>query len=416
MLVVLTACSQNVPTVVAPTGPDALTAPALLTATPPPPTAVPSPAPTGTVLTMLAYGHSSRVFALNLPEGWEVLDDSNEQRIVVRLLPPLGYGSRATVEVTNEGPLTPEEVRQLAESYLRLNYVQIPGYTEVSRSELPDGRLQFVYLYDDHRGATGRETLTVQQVGPYFAALRLYLSDRETSALGSTLDAIAASFTVDPLAGWGSTVAAINPAELRVVSALLWRDRAGITHYSGEVYNASPADVAAVQVTVAFCDAGGIVMAEVTQGVGVKVIQRGGSGAFGISVEDLPDDVAVCSEQPSAEPARADPSYTTALSLDASVSYHQWRRDLTFEGPITNFSLSPVDRVQVIMVSYDAENRVIGYAEAPLDPTVVLLPGQSYDFSYVIPALGGQPDHVVTLVEAHVQTAGSHSLVPAPTP
>jgi hypothetical protein len=174
--------------------------------------------------------------------------------------------------------------------------------------------------------------------------------------------------------------------------------------------------VTAVQVRVAFCDSGGIVLAEITQAVGLKLIPRDSSGAFGLAIDDLPEGVVICSEQPSAEPARADPSYTTALALDARVSYHQWRRDLTFEGPITNFGLSPVDGVQVILVAYDAENRVIGYAEAPLDATVILLPGQPHDFSAVIPVLGGQPDHVVTLVEAHVQASDSHSLAPMTTP
>jgi len=411
MLSGLGGCTQDIPAVTSPGSLGTPTAPALLTATPLPPTPLPV-IPTETVLTMFHYAHLSRVFAVNLPEGWEVLDDSTAHRLLVRLLPPIGYGSRVTIDVSNEGPLTPEEVRQLAASYIRLNYEQVPGYTEVSRSDLPDGRLQFVYLYDDHRGATGRETLIIQQAGPYFAALHLFLSDRETASLSAMLDAIAASFVIDPLAGWGSTVAAINPAELRVVNALLWRDRSGVTHYTGELYNASPADVSDAQIAVAFCDASGVVLAETSQPVGLRVIPRGASGAFGISIEALPEGVTICLERPSALPARPDPAYTTALSLQAAVSYHQWRRDLTFEGPITNYGLSPVDRVQAILIVYDVNDHVIGYAEVSLDATLVIQPGQSIDFQHIIPVLAGQPDHVVTLVEAHVQDMTSRSLAP----
>lgn len=404
------------PTVVAPVNMTALTqAPVLPTASPLPSTPVPTAAPTQTVLTMLAYRHPSRVFALNVPEQWNVIDESTPQRIVVNLIPPAGYGSRVTIDVTNEGTLMPADVRELAESYIRLRYSERPGFIEVSRSELPDGRLQFVFLYDDHRGATGRETLTIQQVGPYFAAIQVFLSDRETASLAGTLDAIASSLAVDPLAGWGSTVAAINPAELQVGNSYLWRDRAGMSYYAGDLLNAAPSAIEAAVITVTFCDGSGIVVKELKLPTALTQIPQGGSSPFGLSVEGLPEGATICGEQAAAEPAHLDSSYTTALTLNAQVEYHQWRRDLTFDGPITNHSLVPVHRVKVILVVYDSENQIIGYAEIPLETEQQILPGQQVPFRQVIPALGGEPDHVVTLVQANVITQENHSLIPTPT-
>ena len=68
----------------------------------------------------------------------------------------------------------------------------------------------------DRQGATGRETLTIHQIGPFFAALRVFLSDRDTASLGLVLNSLAGSFQVDASAPWGTRVAAINPAELRI--------------------------------------------------------------------------------------------------------------------------------------------------------------------------------------------------------
>lgn len=411
LLMLMAGCTQDVPTVIAPVNVNAMTNAAFLTATPPPPTPVPS-MPTQTVLTMLQYGHASRVFSLNVPQGWTITDDSTPQRIRVTLIPPVGYGSRVMIEATYEGALTPEETRALAESYLRLHYFEEPGYLEVNRTDLPDGRLQFVYLYDDHRGATGRETLTIQQSGPYFVALRVFLSDRETASLSTTLEALAASLVVDPMAGWGSEVAAINPAELHIGNTLLWRDPNGITHYAGDVFNVSPTAIESVLITVAFCDSTGIIIKEVTQPAALTQVAQGSSSPFGLTAEGLPENINMCGEEASAEPAHPNPNYTNQLSLAASVSYHQWRRDLTVEGPITNYGLSPVHRISVIIVAYNAENRVIGFGEVPLNADVELQPGELYDFETVIPALADQPDHVVTLVQANVITTVNHSLAP----
>lgn len=412
----LAACSPTPPTVPSVvTDPGQQTVPVLPTATAIPPTIAPTMPPTQVPLFVSAYRHRTGVFAINLPERWEAIDNSNDQRVLTRLVPPMGYGSRVIVDITNEGPLTPDEVRSAAESYVRLNYVESPGYNEVTRTDLPDGRLQVVFLYDDQRGATGRETLLIQQVGPYFAALRVFLSDRDTASLGLTLEQVGGSLLVDPLAAWGTQVAAINPAELRIDHTLLWRDRDDNTYYAGELFNASPADISDAAVTISFCDATGIVIAEITQPVDLKIIPRGTTAPFGIVSDTLPDDVRVCAEQPAAKPAARNSAYTTSAVLNATVSYHQWRRDLTVEGPLTNYGLSPVTRVEVIIIAYDAENRVIRYAHVPLESTIRIEPGQSYDFSTVIPVLGGQPHHVATLVQGQILGAGNASLAPTPT-
>jgi hypothetical protein len=421
---VLAACEQQTPpTVIVPVqtqnGDQAI--PVLPTVTSLAPTLAPTSLPTPVPLFVSAYRHRSGVFAINQPEQWEVLDNSTPQRLFVRMLPPMGYGSRITIELVNEGPLTPDGVRQLAESYIRLNYADTSGYSEINRSDLSDGRLQYVFLYDDRRGATGRETLTIQQAGPFFTAMRVFLSDRDAASLGVALEQVAGSLQVDAAAPWGTEVAAINPAELQITHTLLWRDRLGVTYYGGDLLNASPADISNASVTVSFCDKAGISVAQITQPIDLHVVLKGTSAPFGITVEELPADVRVCSETANADPAMPDPNFTTAASLAANVSYNQWRRDLTIDGPITNFGLVPVSRIQVVIVVYDGESRVIAYVRQEFESTLRLDPGQSTPFSIVIPFLGGQPHHVATLVQSRIIGATDASLAPtntsiAPTP
>ncbi|HEC21881.1 MAG TPA: hypothetical protein ENI95_03070 [Chloroflexi bacterium] len=388
-----------------------------LVATPSSPTATPvaSPAPTGDAPTFTTYRHRSGVFTLNFPDDWEVIDESTDQRLLVRLLPPIGYGSRATVDITNEGPLPPQEVRSLAESYLRLHYAGNPAYAEINRAELPDGRLQFVFLYDDGRGASGRETLYIQQVGPYFAALRVFLSDKDTIFLGSALDTLVASFSVDALAVWGSQVAAINPAELLLVNTSLWRGDDGLTYYMGEVYNASPADIMNVRVRVAICNATGVVLAEAGGAAALRTVQRGDSVPFSLAVEGLPAEVEVCLEQAEAEPARPDPTYTRALALDADAGLDS-RGNLVVRGAVTNPELVPVRNVEVVIVVYDPEGRVVGYQLLPLGADLNLQPGQSLGFEHVFTDLGGEPERYMTFAQAEVLSASSPSLAPGETP
>src|SRR5262245_11026828 len=72
------------------------------------PTVAPSLTPTPTIIPIAftQFRHKSGVFGLSIPEGWEMLDSSTEQRLQIRFIPPPGFGSRVTVEATNTGILT----------------------------------------------------------------------------------------------------------------------------------------------------------------------------------------------------------------------------------------------------------------------------------------------------------------------
>ena len=358
------------------------------------------------------YQHVSGVFGMTIPVDWEALDASTDQRLLVRYIPPVGYGSRVTVDITNEGPLPPYEVQALAESYVHLNYTgSDKGYTEVDRSELPDGRLQFVFLYDDGRGASGRETLYIKQVGPYFSALRVFLSEKDTFYLSEALDTMTASFVVDPLAVWGTAVAAINPAELLVINSLLWRDKDGGTHFTGEVYNASPASISNISVRVAFCTQTGIVQNEVTRAPALRVIQSGRSSPFSFTVENLPEGITVCAQQVTADPAPPMPTYTTALSIDPRARLTS-AREVELSGTLTNPGLSSVTNVDAILVVYNADGQVIGQQTLSFGPDVTLAPGGSQSFDYTFPALGGEGDRFVVLAQADVVVTYNPSLAP----
>src|SRR5574341_184095 len=237
--------------------------PVLPTATPPP-----TPIPTEPTRDFASFSHRSGVFSMVYPIDWEVVDHSTDRELLVIFNPPIGFGSRVTVSVTNEGQLTPEEMRQRAASFLTLNFENQPHYVEISRADLPDGRFQLIYAYDDGLGGIGQETVTFQQVGPFFVTLRIFLSQDDIYQLSSTLEAMALSLTIDPQAAWGSEVASINPAELLLINTHIWQDRSGLTYFMGEVYNASPSDITDIEIRATICDVSGIVLTEETEQIG----------------------------------------------------------------------------------------------------------------------------------------------------
>jgi hypothetical protein len=410
-------CSSPQPTTAAPVEPGLATEPP--TAPPSPSPLTPTARPTEALRSFIDYRHPSGVFGIALPDDWQIIDDSTGRLLLVRLIPPIGFGSRVTVEVRNEGTLTPEEVRALAESYIRLRYGDNPAYTEVDRRDLDDGRIQVTFLYNDHTGAIGRETLTIRHTEPYFSALRVFLSEPDTLYLSAALETIADGFTVDPQAVWGDQVAAINPAELVVVNTTMWQDRKGMTHYTGELYNASPVAITNAQIHTAFCADPNIIVAEVSQTIPPARIEQGSviPFAFIIEIEGMPDLVTICSEQATAEPAQLDPTYTTAITVEITASNHnQWRRDLTLEGQITNPTLTPVSSVEIIIAAYDAENHVIGYLLFRPELDGHLEPGQPQPFEVVLQELGGIPDHLAMLAQARVFEIDNPSLVPTKSP
>lgn len=373
----------------------------------------PTPSPTATEIPreFISYYHRSGVFAIAYPSDWEAVDGSTDQRLLVRFDPPIGFGSRVTIDITNDGQLTPPQVLDRLESYIQLNYSGNPAYSQISQDTLADGRIQAVFMYDDGRGGKGRETLTIQQTGPYFVALRIFLADSDAHSLSATLNTMAASLMVDPQAAWGSQVAAINPAELLVINTLLWQDRTGGTHYTGEVYNASPSDASNVQVRVALCDKNGIVLTEVTGDAALKVVPKGAAIPFSIIIEGMPRGTTVCSEQASGEPAHPDPNYTTALTLESSSKYIP-RSPLAVEGRVSNPGLVAVTNIQVVIAVYDSQGRVIAFATPDLGIGLRLEPGQSQPFDFTFLNMGGQPDHFALFVEAEIASTASPSLNP----
>ena len=260
---------------------------------------------------------------------------STNQRLLVRFLPPQGYGSRVTIDITNEGPLNLDAQRALTESYIRLRYGQTGVYTETNRSELPDGRIRILFNYNDTNGGTGLETLFIQQAGPYFVVLRVFLSDTDANKLSGALDAVVASLSVDALAAWGTRVAAINPAELLITNTAIWQDDEGFTYFAGELYNAAPSDIMDAELKLTFCGEGGVILAEVSAPIGLTIIEQGGSAPFGLALEGLQSDVTVCARQASAKPAEIIPSYTNALLLEPATGFDD-DDNLVLTGKVTN--------------------------------------------------------------------------------
>ncbi|MBN1427442.1 MAG: hypothetical protein JXB07_03595 [Anaerolineae bacterium] len=361
------------------------------------------------------YRHRSGVFAIAYPSDWEAIDNSTDRHILVRFDSPVGFGSRFIVDIENTGELSSQAVLDRLQSFIQMNYSAIPAYGQISQDLLADGRIQAVFLYNDGRGGKGQETLTVQQIGPYFTGLRIFLAENDKSVLTTALSSVASSMMVDPQAAWGNQVAAINPAELLVINSLLWRDKSKATHYTGEIYNASPANAGNIQVRVSICDKNDIILKEVTGEPALRVIPKGATIPFSIVVEDLPADVTVCSERVNAEPARSDSNYTTALTIESDAKLDA-RRQLVVSGTVSNPGLMAVLNVRLVIAVYDKEGRVIGFSVPDLGIGLRLEPGQSQPFDFTFVNLGGQADHSVTFVEAETVGIGDSSLKPPSTP
>ncbi|NDJ51943.1 MAG: hypothetical protein GYB68_02520 [Chloroflexi bacterium] len=376
--------------------------------TEPPPTEPPTEVPRD----YITFNHPTEVFNINIPLDWESIDESSDQRLLVRFIPPQGFASRVAIEVTNEGNLPADEVEILADSYLRLRYANNPNYSQVSRTTLEDGRIQVVFLYDDGRGGAGRETLYMEQIGQYFTALRLFLADKDASQLSLALDAVLSTFTINELANWGSQVAAINPAELLLVNTFLWRDNQGVTNYTGELYNTSPAPITEAQVRVAVCDVNGIILTEISTSVVLQRIERGAVAPFNIAVSDLPEGVEVCSERVSAQPAQPDATYTRSLNVDSFADLDN-RNVLFVEGTIANPGLAPITEIELLVIVYNADGLAIGYQLVEFGGELILGPGESTGYRVEFEAgIGGEPVQFAALVQG-IQLQG---LAVTPTP
>jgi hypothetical protein len=378
----------------------------------PPSTAIPADTPTPTEPTrvFVPYRHRSGVFSIAIPDDWEVIDASTDRRLDVRFIPPAGYGSRLSVDITNEGTIAAEDFQALIESYIRLHYEQASGYELVNRSGPENGVFQADFSFDDGQGATGSETLRLVQSGPYVAALRVFLAERDRFVLQETSRAMSASFSVDSVAIWGSKVAAINPAELLIINTLLWQGRDDMTYYMGEVFNASPVAISDVIVKAVFCSETGIILVEKTKRMDIRQVNQNGAAPFSIGVEGLEDDVTICNASVTASPARPDPGYTSALTVTSTP--RTVFRQVIVSGQVANPTLSPVYDIQVIIALYDSETRIIGYGVVELEPALQLLPGETTAFEYTFPELGGQADRYVTFSQAAVIRASNPSLLP----
>ena len=357
----------------------------LVTATPLPPTSIPTP--TETPREFVSYAHASGVFTIVIPSDWRVVDESTNDRLLVSFEPPMGYASRVMVDVVNEGPLTPDEMRTLADSYLSLRFAGDLHYTEVSRADLPDGRLQVTFLYSDGRGATGRETVYLRQAGPYFSALRVFLSDKDLLHLTGALTTVTDSFTVDPLAVWGGESAIITSGDLRFFRVYSWTGASGNTYVMGEVYNASTTDAAFVTVDATLCDATGVVFDTASTVIQLDVVPQGSFAPFVVLFQDAPEGATPCETVARAEAADAAPY--AGLSVTGLTGDFDEFGQLTAAGTVVNGGLEVVERVEIIIAVYDSGEHVIGYGVATLG-NAQLAPGESAPFEYVFEELGGE--------------------------
>lgn len=388
----LTACGSPAPI------PETAAPPA--TESPAPASPTPNPAlaaiPTEAPRSYIGYQHSTGVFALNIPDDWEVIDDSSAQRLILHFVPPAGYGSRVQVDLRYTGPITAEQISALIDESLAP--LLSSGYSEIARSELADGRIEIMLDYDDGRGGRGAERVLVGVYGPYFAVSRYFLATSDEYTLRQALEAMASSFSVDALAGWGSAVAAINPAELLIVNTYQWVDEEDVLHFSGELYNAAPATIVDALLLVGFCDQNGTVLAELRQAPAVSRVTSGGRVPFAVTLSGLPEAVQVCVSTASARPEPAIPTLSTGLLISPGQA-SLLEEALVVDGSISNPELASLQDIVVSVAAYDVEGRVVGYASLSYGESLVLAPGASHRFQIVLSGLGGDPARYIILAQ-----------------
>lgn len=383
------------------------------TQTEPPPQ--PTPTPTEAPREFRTSQGPSGVFSLSIPAGWEQFDESSERRLRVRYLPPAGYGSRVTVEVTNEGPLTPEQVAELAASTVHQTYDGSTEYELIDQTADEDGTLRYTFAYDDGQGGAGQETLLVRQSGPYFAALRVFLAAEDEDTLTQALDTVEQSFRVDAAAQWSTGSAAVNPAALLVENTALWDSDNDVwgTVFSGEVINASETAITDVTVRLVLCDSRGVVMGEYNGGAGLSVVEPGGVTPFALHLGDVIDGLEVCSQSAEAAPAPASTAYTVDLQVQADAGQTN-SGDVVVQGQVSNPGLAPVGDVRVLMSVYAESGQLVGFETAALGADVVLGPGETAPFTHTFTALGDDPARVETQAQGRTLDGRNPSLSDGP--
>lgn len=361
-------------------------------------------------LEMRLYTHPSGVFYLNIPILWEVVDESDVLTLNLRFIPPLGYGSRMSLAITNEGPLTPEAQVTMAESVIADTYLSDPRYSHLARTDDGVGRFIVTADYDDGTGGTGSETMILQQVGPFFAVQRIFLATSDRDVLGESLEVSAESLYIDTLAIWGSQAASINPAELLITNDRVWTSGSK-TIYAGDIYNASPHRVSELQVRVAFCSSAGAIRREVIEPALIDEINPGQRSPFYIVSEDMPRNTGVCISQVTAKPATENPRIIHSLEVTFSLERDN-RGEYLAIGRIVNPGMTPVTAVTLSVLLYDSEGLIAGFGQMSLGPADVLLPGDGRDFIITFSDLGGEPVNTMAYTSARLFEIGDTSLAP----
>ncbi len=403
LALLLTACgglnlaAQEVPTAAVPVTVAGFASPTPATAMP---QVNPAGQPTESPRTFIGYQHSSRVFSLLIPDDWQAVEQSTGQKLRVLFVPPPGYGSRVTVETHNVGTAAEVEVRPLTEAYLDELTSHTPGYSEIEREDLPDGRVRVRLAYDDGRGGRGQELLISGASGPYFTVMRAFLAEGDISTLATALDGIANSLAVNSAATWGAPAAAINPAELLLINTSLWRDDAGIVYYAGELYNASAYTILDPQVSISFCNPASVVIAEITRPAALRLVESGETVPFGVTLSGTDTIASVCGEAAIAQPAPVQNDVATNLVVQAGVTGDG--DALIISGQVTNTGSSTVADPAVAIVIYDEAGGVVGYTRITFGAGATLEAGASQSFRHTFTTLGGEDAEYATLAQGRL--------------
>jgi hypothetical protein len=324
------------------------------------------------------------VLAFRYPTGWTVTDNSDSSELLVRVQSPSDAGSSGLfiVNLLNvQGPLTIDELRPLADSYLQDLFGEAyPNLTVSYREE--NGSLLATTVQETN-GEMIQYEVRFSSRAPFYLVLVLVAAQAEWDIVAPTLDTMARSVALDAAQAGAvptpTVVAARQSEGLSVQNATLYQASTGSLYLVGEVANGSGQAYEDVQVTVSILDGAGTEVARERWAIQRELLPPGeksallaifsqpppGWASFGTTVEALPASFTL-------------ERVTSAFQVSEVVGSQPAFGDYALAGTVANTG-EAARAIEITGTLYDAEGRVLAVETTTLEQDA-LAAGESAPF------------------------------------
>ncbi|MDX2163340.1 MAG: FxLYD domain-containing protein [bacterium] len=351
------------------------------------------------------YTHPAGVFTLHVPRGWAVYEQNAVTLASAAFSAPDDPEPPLRTAVIDLGvPLDAAALEGAIARYQTQIRTDAPEYVEQNRARLADGSWQIAGYRTSVRGD--------QTINTFFQAEGTRLAVTEVTAppdgfrderraqieqIVNSLRLIA-SAPLEPTDLEALAFAASAPLTAVHISA--WTAGDGALFITGEVANTSGQPVPAVPVDIALVAADGTVITgavDYTLGYG---IMPGGFAPFSLRFgEGQPINAADTLIQLRDAAAAGQVAFSAPDELTwTDSSRFDAAGGLVITGTVTNGGSRPLGGLRALATVFAADGRVIGAAQADLDPSP-LLPGETRPFEIAISAFGGVPQNYIVTVQ-----------------